>query len=743
MKLRYPIRILIIDRSPAEAALLVAALRRADNLVRPNLIQDLDTFEDAVQNQLWDLVLIGHGLTRAPVSNVVEILKKYNCDAPVIVLEDPGPDGLEARNAALKAGVFDIVPRDEPFMLEHTVRRELAALNDRRKVNRYRQLKKTEEQSLNWLVAHSRERLAITQGDDIIAANESFLNLFGHDEITMPWRSGIIKCASETDREDLRMFIEDAAVDKNRPVQIELEGCHATTGEFPLLLDIAPVSFHGETGHRIIARSLDAEQNNPVPVSNNNKLKIQTTESIQVNAVKTAHVTPSLAVVNGGQSNVNKDHDKEDPQIQLSPPGVIKRDAFIDLIKQACTSKDLRSNRVGIIYVDVDNFPGLKKHLGLDGVETLVDMITAKLTELGPENAVIARITDDDFALLVQDLEWENLVSAFKIIETGFCGTLFDVTGRSVLVSAGAGLTGLLEDDTDPMVILERAYEASLSELRPVVGVKADTNEEIDEKDDEAEEEYFRALTADLQEAMHDGRLFPVFQPIVRLHGKPIELYEVFTRLRNKQGEEVPPRQFLDAAENAGIGIELNIWLIERVMEILAEQQVLGRYPRLLVKVTDQALRDVRVPLAAGRAQRKYKVSPDQIVFEVCERVSVNQVKATRTLMHAMRGMKFGTAIEHFGVTRKPFRLLKHLPIDYLTLDASIVNHHEARSDCAARVRRIVDTAHEMGKLTCAEYVDDPSSVAMLYKTGIDFVQGHYIQPPAPELDFEFSMMVG
>ncbi len=728
MKLRFPVRMLIIDRSPAEASALVAALRHASYIVNPHRAKNSQTVRKIAEKTKLDLVLIGHDLKDAPVAEVISILKLADIDAPVIVLDEYNHDagGLEARDEALRAGVVDIVPRNEPLMLEHTVRRELSALENRRRVSQYEQHQFAEEQTLQWLVGHARERLAITRGGDIHTANEGFLDLFGLETLEVPWRNGLLECISSDERDDLKALMKIDSKDDFRPVQVELQGRHQKHGEFDLLLNIAPISFNGESGYRIIASPLSGEKvessSTVIAEAASKRIVSEVRTSDETKTESPARVTPQLTVV---ASNENEN--------------VLGRDQFLQLIKKECHSQKEEGERIGIIYVDLDDYASLKEELGLTRVDALLEMVLEKLIDLAPGKTVIARINDEDFGLLIKASAWEEVEQAYQNIETGICGSVLEVSGQSVLVSAGAGLTGLLEADDDPQVILDRAFNASLSELRPVVGVP----EEPELAHEDEEETSFQEIAEDLESAMKDGRLSLVYQPIVSLRGVPVELYEVFMRYRNKQGMMVPPREFLDAAANAGIGSDLDLWLVEQVIAVLGEQHAQGRRTRLLVKVSDQALGNVKIPLTVARGLKKHVIPAERLIIEVSERSAANQVKATRTMMHALRGLNCATAIEHFGVTRKPFRLLEHIPVDYLTIDTSIVNQAASDSSALERIQSIGSRARNLSKFSCAEYVEDAASVGILYDAGIDFVQGFYIQPPLPALDFEFSMMVG
>jgi EAL domain-containing protein (putative c-di-GMP-specific phosphodiesterase class I) len=100
------------------------------------------------------------------------------------------------------------------------------------------------------------------------------------------------------------------------------------------------------------------------------------------------------------------------------------------------------------------------------------------------------------------------------------------------------------------------------------------------------------------------------------------------------------------------------------------------------------------------------------------------------------------SALEHFGVTRSPFRLIEQVPVDYLTVDSSVVNRIALERTALERLTGIAQRARAMDKHTVAEYVEDARSVALLYDTGVEFVQGYYIQPPAESMSFEFSLAV-
>jgi EAL domain-containing protein (putative c-di-GMP-specific phosphodiesterase class I) len=47
--------------------------------------------------------------------------------------------------------------------------------------------------------------------------------------------------------------------------------------------------------------------------------------------------------------------------------------------------------------------------------------------------------------------------------------------------------------------------------------------------------------------------------------------------------------------------------------------------------------------------------------------------------------------------------------------------------------------SRQANKRCIAEYVSDANSMAILWKMGVDYAQGFYIQPPSDKLDYDFS----
>jgi EAL domain-containing protein (putative c-di-GMP-specific phosphodiesterase class I) len=93
-------------------------------------------------------------------------------------------------------------------------------------------------------------------------------------------------------------------------------------------------------------------------------------------------------------------------------------------------------------------------------------------------------------------------------------------------------------------------------------------------------------------------------------------------------------------------------------------------------------------------------------------------------------GCKF--ALDDFGAGFGSFYYLKHLPFDYLKIDAEFVRHCAENETDRTLVSAVAQVAHNLGKHTIAEFVENQATVDVLTDLGIDYGQGYHLGRPAP-----------
>jgi signal transduction histidine kinase len=124
------LRLLHIEDSKDDAELLLIQLERAGFEVTSARVETPEAFSDALESQVWDLVLADHALPEFDASSALRILKARGLDLPFVVLS--GTMNASAAVEVMKAGAHDFVPKDEPSRLEPIIARELREAANRR-----------------------------------------------------------------------------------------------------------------------------------------------------------------------------------------------------------------------------------------------------------------------------------------------------------------------------------------------------------------------------------------------------------------------------------------------------------------------------------------------------------------------------------------------------------------------------------------------------------------------------------
>jgi EAL domain-containing protein (putative c-di-GMP-specific phosphodiesterase class I) len=239
--------------------------------------------------------------------------------------------------------------------------------------------------------------------------------------------------------------------------------------------------------------------------------------------------------------------------------------------------------------------------------------------------------------------------------------------------------------------------------------------------------------------ALEENQFQLLYQPIVSLQGESTENYEVLLRMQNDEGEHILPSQFLPLAEQTGQITEIDQWVIRNAVKKLAEHRSQGADTRFFIKITATTLQNEELPVFIQNYMKAARLPGDALVFEIAEKHAGQQLKQAKRFVKTLQELHCKIALEHFGASPNSFQLLKHLPVDFLKIDGSFIHNLASDTDNQAMVKSILDTAKSMKKQCIAEYVQDAHSLAVLWQSGIHFIQGNFLQEPSEALDYDFS----
>jgi EAL domain-containing protein (putative c-di-GMP-specific phosphodiesterase class I) len=233
--------------------------------------------------------------------------------------------------------------------------------------------------------------------------------------------------------------------------------------------------------------------------------------------------------------------------------------------------------------------------------------------------------------------------------------------------------------------------------------------------------------------AAEDNRFEIFFQPIVPLGAASgTDFHELTVRLRDDNGELVPPSEFIPAAERYNVMPVIDRWVVNHALEVLKERARRGqRLPLLAVNLSGTSLNEQSFVDFVLQSVTEPAIA-NALCFEITETAAVTSLSNARYLMSELksRGCKF--SLDDFGTGVSSFVYLKSLPVDYLKIDGQFISHIAQDPVNRSMVEAIGKVGRALGIATVAECVETQAVLDELKRIGVDYAQGFYLARPAP-----------
>ncbi len=212
--------------------------------------------------------------------------------------------------------------------------------------------------------------------------------------------------------------------------------------------------------------------------------------------------------------------------------------------------------------------------------------------------------------------------------------------------------------------------------------------------------------------------------------------FEILLRLIDPSGEEIPPAEFMPAAERHKLLGAIDHWVISNTLNALASVNCRSGEIKVAINLAAMSLSDPNLADFLRQELRTHKVSARAIRFEVAETAAVSQLPVAAELIEdlARLGCKF--ALDNFACTNASFAHLRGLPVDYLKIDGRFVQDIVSDPVSRALVESINRIGQLMGKETIVTCVEEEEALRILASIGVDYAQGYAVSRPLPLSDW-------
>ena len=209
-QLRRALRVLVVEDSELDAALLLRALERGGFRPASEIVDTAEAMQAALEHKKWDLILADHAMPQFSAPEALDLVKKRAIDVPFIIVSGHIDEATAV--AAMRAGAHDYVMKERLARLVPAVERELREAEVRRAQRRSEEeLRKAHEE----LEIRVEKRTA-----DLKAANLKLQNLL---EVRRRLETELLEIA-ENERKRIGFDLHDDLGQRLTGLMLKLKG---------------------------------------------------------------------------------------------------------------------------------------------------------------------------------------------------------------------------------------------------------------------------------------------------------------------------------------------------------------------------------------------------------------------------------------------------------------------------------------------------------------------------------------
>ena len=381
-----------------------------------------------------------------------------------------------------------------------------------------------------------------------------------------------------------------------------------------------------------------------------------------------------------------------------------------------------------LMLIDLDRLKTLNEAMGHDYGDRLLQLAGARIQECLTEDESVSRISGSQFAVMaVEAIAQRNAHELAEIISDALAEPTA-MGQHEITLAASIGISNASERGITANDLQQQAASALL-EARRLGGaqiVMFDTNL----KDERASH---LALETDLRRAMAANEIEVQFQPISNLQSLEIAGFEALARWRHPKKGLLPPADFIDMAENAGMISEIGqIVLANAARQLGVWQRVLRRDENFFVSVniSPSHLLEANFLEQVQAVIEREGLKPNSLKIEVTESVIMRHPDRATKLFERLRSLGVGLACDDFGTGFSNLSSLRDLPFDTLKIDRSFLTPESFDTRSGMIITTITELAHGLGMTVVAEGIETQIQIDRLSELGCDLGQGYFIGEP-------------
>ena len=405
------------------------------------------------------------------------------------------------------------------------------------------------------------------------------------------------------------------------------------------------------------------------------------------------------------------------------------RASLLDHLRRALIGS-ARSRKIGaLLFCDLDNFKTLNDTHGHAAGDMLLQAVARRLEHSVREADMVARLGGDEFVILVPPEE-DTLAAAVHQAETvaakivAAMSTPFQLADFMYAVSTSVGVT-MISGMTDTV---ESALKQADTAMYQAKAAGRNTFRFFDPAM-QAAWSARSELENGLRRALRSHEFMLNYQPQLDSASRVIGA-EALLRWRQPNGDVLYPTEFIKAAEETSLIVEIGRWVLGTACAELAawQRNPITRNLSLSVNVSARQFMEPDFVAMTQEILAATGVDPHGLKFELTETLVVTDFAHTVQTMETLRRLGITFSLDDFGTGYSSLAYLRKLPLDQLKIDYSFMRDVLTDRNDASIVRSIIALGGSLGLQVIAEGVETAGQREFLTEAGCYGFQGYFYE---------------
>lgn len=688
------LHLLIVDDSPDDADLSVAALRQRGYMVKSQRVHDMASMQTALDKNAWDVVVAKLTFVHFGAQRALDMLKRTQRDIPLVVFAEKISD--EAIAEIMTAGARDVVRKGDLGRLVPLIERELAVTRENRHYREANDRLKEVEGKHQAMIDGAREAICYCHEGMHVDANRAYLQLFGYDGLAELEGVPVLDLVDRTDHTRFKDYLRKVTKKNQKTDKPEqFTALRKDGSKLPVEVSLSLINLGGETCTQIV-----------------------------VNDVSTRATTAD---------------EVSDTEERDALTGAYEREHFLRELGKAIDQAKAGGTDSALIYLELDGLKDVNERSGHDTGDQLLREVAKQFHRTLDKDALLARFGGDEFAVLlagashtegqrVTDSLTQSVARAAK--KVGAPGNATQCTCGLIMIDRTAGSVEK---------ILSLAYSATeQTKKQKRSGPTATVTK--DKRGEPADPAAARAnqWPERIQHALDHDSFQLVYQPVINLIGDPSEYYEVLLRVAGENDDLVAAGEFMPFAERSGQVHAIDHWVLRQAVTGLSEMHKEGQHAAFFINLSKQAIYDDDLAPLISEVLTECKLDGRHIILELDESALELDADRAATFIRAVNKLHCRLSLDCFSARLPTLDRLRDLPIEFLKIDGTIARDAATDNIKQIMLKTIVQIAKLLNKKTIGKCVEDEETLSLLYSYELDYLQGNYFQHAdvAPEYKF-------